>query len=141
MQIETATVSNEFDQNIKMKRITVTIFILVFGVILLTIDFPLTHARIVGTYANNNFNEEPFYVEIPYTKDTLILNPDKTFSSHYYGNGSYELKTGFYSNELSISYNNENGNGGATFPVKNRLYPPMKIVLVYDLNYFYKKIE
>jgi len=110
------------------------LWVLVLGVVLLNINFPILESQIVGAYKNNNFNAEPFYAEIPYIKDSLTLNRDKTFSSKYYGEGTYEVN-GVFNHELTLLY----GNGKIVLHLSNKLFRPIKIILVYDLNYYYEK--
>lgn len=117
------------------------LFLLLIVMFLIGYDFPISKNGIVGTYVNNNFNETPFYAEIPYIKDTLILNANNTFKSNYYGNGTYKLNSGIFRNELSISYNYSMGKAGARFILKNKIFSFKKIMLVSDLDYYYEKIK
>jgi hypothetical protein len=115
-------------------EIKIKIFLFVLLVMcVLTINIPISNSNICGTYVNNNFEEEPFYVEIPYSLDTLKIYENGTFLSHFYGTGKYELKPGFFSNKIDLPT--------MEFYVKNKLLRSTKIILVHDLNYYYKKIE
>lgn len=139
------------------------LFLLVGFFILLNIEFPVSDQQVIGVYTNNNYDEEPFYAEIPYIKDTLVLKIDNTFTSNFYSNGTYEISSGLFSNYLSLSYDYDlsipksilehaglnsqkttkksTGKAGAKFPIQNKIFRPIKIILVQDLQYCYSKIN
>jgi len=93
--------------------------------------------EIMGVYTNNNFDELPFFAEVPYTRDTLILTSDRTFTSGYYGKGTYEVKGGSLRLESKPPFH-----GARSFPIK-RSFLKRKVLLVLssDMNYYYEKIE
>lgn len=123
------------------KKTKIILLISLIGIILVEYDFLISEVEVVGTYVNNNFDEEPFYAEVPYIRDTLKLNLDKTFTSKYYGNGIYEISSDFFGSELSLSYENKMGKGGANFPLKDKPFQSVKIMLSFDLDYYYEKIS
>lgn len=135
------------------------LIVIIGSIILLLVDLPITVKKLAGVYTNNNYNTEPFYAEIPYIKDTLILNNNGTYSSNYYPNGTYEIKSGLFQNQLTITYEIKSeipksilvysdskqktkslsGKGSYIFEVKNRLFQSIKIQLVEEQNYYYSK--
>lgn len=137
-----------------VKRAKLYTFI-IFGFLLLstifTIDYPVSIEKVHGSYVTNVFGEGPGYVEIPNGTDTLFLNTDMSFFSNFYGEGVFEIGSGFYSNKLKINYeynpvtsysNNKNTyHASRAFEIKNKLFRPPKIMLVDDLNYYYRKLN
>lgn len=101
--------------------------------IILCIDFPISNSNILGSYTNNNFDQEPFYAEIPYSKDTLSLKENGEYESSYYGKGDYTIELRLILNKIQIE-NRE-------FKVSRKLFRPTKIILVNDLNYYYQKVN
>lgn len=143
-------------------KIRITLLVLFTIIILMVFELPITNKQLTGVYVNNNFNNEHFVVNIPYTKDTLILNKNGTFSSRYYGDGTYTTKFCLFSNYITITHNvnytipksvlehtDSDYKGGAKsiqhkatieLRIKNNLFQSIQIILVEDLNYYYSKI-
>ena len=131
-------------------------------VILFRFEWPISIQNISGIYTNNNYEEEPFYAEVPYNKDTLILYENETFSSNYYNTGIYEINSGVLYNYLSLYYEynmtipesilkhaepenkeiqkDKSGKAKVKFRVRNTLLESTKIMIVEDLKYYYSKI-
>ena len=75
-----------------MRRIVFGIGILLFiGMLVLRCDIPMIKNNVVGVYANTNYGDEPCCLESPHIADTLQLKSDGTFTSGYYGNGTYKI--------------------------------------------------
>ncbi|MEN8123131.1 MAG: hypothetical protein ABFS35_22525 [Bacteroidota bacterium] len=96
---------------------------------------------IVGTYVNNNYNEKPFYVEIPYNIDTLRLFDNNRFTSQFWGKGTYELFYSFKGTQINIKYKYEFGDAVSSNNIKRYFFGKPKIILVKDLSYYYEKIK
>ena len=146
----------------KTKKIIYLSLALIF-ITVFFIELPVSTKKIVGVYVNNNAGRERFYAEIPYMQDTLKLNSDLTFSSFYFNNGTYQIESGFFKNQLTLHYRidevipksilehsdpNYDGsiktfseNARQKFNVRNKLFRPLKIDLVRDLNYYYHKAQ
>ena len=75
--------------------------------------------------------------EAPLKSDTLVLKSDNTFSSGFYGEGNYTFTT----SQIKLNYNDKSGKGIYIANFSNRLFENKKIILNYDLNQYYEKIE
>ncbi|MFD2515988.1 hypothetical protein ACFSRY_19100 [Pontibacter locisalis] len=125
-----------------MKRIIFGIgFVLLVGIFVFNYNVPMTESHIVGTYINTNFSKEPCCVESPHQPDTLVLNSDGTFFSGFYGNGTYETDSGLLNTRIKWSYDYEMGKAGYSTYFSNKIYEKPKIILNFDLNHFYQKVE
>ncbi|CAN5472443.1 hypothetical protein BH10BAC1_BH10BAC1_00370 [soil metagenome] len=110
------------------------------GIILLRIDFPMQESDIVGSYVNKNYSNEPCCVEAPHIADTLVLMADKTFTSGFYGSGTYKIS---YENSYTtrIEWEYEMGAAGYNTYFSNELFEKPKIILNYDMNHYYEKLK
>ena len=125
-----------------MKRILFGIGIVLFiGILVLRCDIPMTKNGIVGAYSNTNYGNEPCCLETPHKADTLILKSDGTFSSEYYGNGTYKIYYGILTTEIDWTYEYEMGKAGHSAYFSNKIFEKPKIILNYDLNHYYEKVE
>ena len=115
--------------------------LLVVGVLFLKGDLPMTRASVIGTYFNTNYENERCCVASPHRPDTLILKEDGTFSSDYYGNGTYEVSYGFLSTEIDWTYDYEIGKGYYSTQFSNKINERPRIMLNYDMNHYYEKME
>ena len=88
-------------------------------------------------YVNQNFDKVPFYAEIPYIPDTLVLNENYTFHSDFYGNGTYTINKVRDKIHIELSYNYTFGVGSVTFPIENK-DGKIKIFLSGDNQYYLK---
>lgn len=125
-----------------MKRIILIIglvFIILISV--LRCNIPLTNSKVIGTYLNTNYGNKHFIAEIPYKADTLVLKSDGTFSSGFYGNGTYQVDCGILKTEIDLDYDYVMGNARSSFYFSNKVYENTKIILNYDLNHYYEKID
>ncbi len=88
-----------------MKRIIFGLGIILFiGVCALRCDIPMTKYSVVGTYANTNYGNKPCCIESPHKPDDLTLKSDGTFSSEFFGNGTYEVNYGIFNTEIELHY-------------------------------------
>ena len=125
-----------------MERIIFGIGImLIIGILILRCDIPMTKNSVVGIYANTNYGNEPCCMESPHKADTLNLKSDGTFSSGYYGNGTYKVSYGILTTEIDWTYEYEFGKAVHSAYFSNKIFEKPKIILNYDLNHYYEKVE
>ena len=125
-----------------MKRIVFGIgIILCVGLLILRCDIPMTKNSVVGVYANTNFRNRPCCLESPHKADTLKLKSDGTFTSGYYGSGTYKVSYGILTTEIDWTYEYEFGKATHSTYFRNKIFEKPKIVLNYDLNHYYKKVN
>lgn len=125
-----------------MRRILFGIGIILFiGLLVLRCDIPMTKNNVVGVYVNTNYGNEPCCLGSPHIADTLQLKSDGTFTSGYYGNGTYKVNYGILTTEIDWTYEYEFGKAGYSTYFSNEIYEKPKIILNYDLNHYYKKVE
>lgn len=124
-----------------MKRILLISGALIIIIFLFKINLPMTKNTAIGVYTNKNYKDKNCCVEAPHIADTLILNPDGTFSSEYYGHGRYDIDYGILKTEINLNYQYEMGNANYATYFSNRIYEKPKIILNSDLNHYYEKIE
>lgn len=125
-----------------MNRIILGIGIILFiGILILRFDIPMTKNSVVGNYANTNYGNKQCCLESPHNADTLILKSDGTFSSEFYGNGTYNLNYGLLKTEIDLHYQYEMGRAGYYTSFSNKMFEKPKIILNSDLNHYYEKFE
>ncbi|SNQ45045.1 hypothetical protein [Cellulophaga lytica] len=125
-----------------MKRILIGIGTFLFiAILVLRCDIPMTKNTVEGVYANTNYGNEICCLESPHKADTLILKSDRTFTSGYYGNGTYKVNYGILTTEIDWTYEYEFGKAGHSTYFSNKIYEKPKIILNYDLNHYYEKVE
>jgi hypothetical protein len=125
-----------------MRRILIGIGIILFiGILVLQCNVPMTKKSVVGTYVNTNYENKTCCLESPHKVDTLKLKSDGTFSSGYYGNGTYDINTGLLNTEIDLHYKYEFGNAGYYTSFNNKIFERPKIMLNSDLNHYYEKSE
>ena len=125
-----------------MRRILFEIGIILFiGLLVLQCDIPMTKNNVVGVYANTNFGNETCCLESPHIADTLQLKSDGTFTSGYYGNGTYKVNYGILTTEIDWTYDYEFEKAGYSTYFSNKIYEKPKIIMNYDLNHYYEKVE
>ncbi len=101
----------------------------------------MTKNSVVGIYANTNFRNEHCCIDTPHKEDTLILKSDGTFLSGYYGIGTYKVSYGILTTEIDLTYEYEMGKAGFNTYFSNKINERPKIILNYDLNHYYEKLE
>jgi len=119
-----------------MKKNKFFLFVIVIGIVIWKCNIPISEVGIEGVYVNNNYNEKPFYAEIPYNRDTLKLTRNKTFFSNFYGEGTYEFSSNIFGGNLYIVTENSISN----FPLQNKIFRQTRVILVSDLNFYYEKV-
>ena len=125
-----------------MKRIVFGILVVLFiGIFILRCNIPMTASSVVGTYANTNYQNVPCCVETPHRPDRLILKSDGSFSSDFFGNGTYKINYRIANTEIELHYKSEFGNAAYFTYFSNKVYENPKIILNYDLNHYYEKID
>ena len=125
-----------------MRRILFGIGIILFiGLLVLRCDIPMTKNNVVGVYANTNFGNETCCLESPHIADTLQLKSDGTFTRGYYGNGTYKVNYGMLTTEIDWTYDYEFEKAGYSTYFSNKIYEKPKIIMNYDLNHYYEKVE
>ena len=124
-----------------MKKYIVIIILILIGLItILNIDFPVGSNDCFGKYANMNYDAAVCCVEAPHEPDTLILHTDGSFTSKFYGNGTFVIENGF-TPRITLKYS-DFGNG-ATYDTyfTNKINEGLRIILNADSNHYYEKIE
>ena len=101
----------------------------------------MTNSKVVGIYVITDLDNQNSNVETPMISDTLILNSDYTFSSEFYGIGKYKLKRKILSTEIDLSYDYEMGKANLRTYFSNKIFEKPKIILNYDLNQYYEKLN
>ena len=125
-----------------MKRVLIiTVLIFFIGLIALSINLPMTDDQITGTYVNTNYEKEICCLEAPHVADTMVLKSDGTFTSGFYGDGTYKISKGVLETKINWTYDYEMGKAGYSTYFTNEINDTPKIMLNYDLNHYYKKIE
>lgn len=100
----------------------------------------MTKSQVVGTYINKNYQNDPV-PEVPHGIDTLTLKSDGTFTSGFYGDGTYKVGCGILTTKIDWTYEYEMGKAGFSTYFSNKIYEKPKIILNYDLNHYYQKIK
>ncbi|TXD81092.1 hypothetical protein ESY86_19360 [Subsaximicrobium wynnwilliamsii] len=113
--------------------------IIFFGIALVNINLPLNKLRISGTYVSNE--REPFLADTPYKSDTLILNPNGSYSSKFYGSGTYAIDYGIFTSKIRLTYRSQFGSASHSLTFSDKVYETQKIMLNNELNHYYEKLE
>ena len=104
------------------------------------LGLPITESDLVGVYVFSN-PDTPFLPELPTQKDTLILKADNTFSSNYYGNGTYETDFGLFARDLRIRYDYEFGKASLETELIKKVGKNSRIFLSSERNKYYEKVN
>lgn len=107
------------------------------ALVILKCNVPITKFSVTGVYVFLNKERMPPSPEAPLKSDTLVLKADKTFLSGFYGEGTYS----FTGSQIKLNYNDKFGKGIYIANFSNRLFENKKIILNYDLNQYYEKVE
>jgi hypothetical protein len=125
--------------------------LLVLGLIIKNWSWSVSQDQLVGTYVNTNYSQTICCVEAPHEPDTLHLMADGTMISGFYGKGTWKLERG--GNGVDWSYPCEYGTGcgdehqvvqsmcGYSASIDNEIGRPIKLVLNWDWDHHYKKVE
>ena len=105
------------------------IIIIVLIILLLNYDIPLSNESISGTYANKNYNSVGAHHETAGRTDTLIMKPNGTLYSKFFGNGTYSISNeGKFTQEIVL--NPEKPEEGQFHSyLSNKIYEKTKISL------------
>jgi hypothetical protein len=117
----------------------VILVLLVVGLIIKNWSWSISRDKVVGTYVNTSFSHDPCCVEAPHRSDTLRLLADGTMLSGFYGKGTWELESD--GDGVHWSYPYEYGMAGYSAGIENKIGEPLKLILEFDWNHHYKKIE
>ena len=127
-----------------MKRLIIRII----GIIIIVIfilqcngNIPMTENNVAGMYINKNYERKHCCVESPHKPDSLILKPDGTLSSNFFGIGTYKVNYGIVDTEIELNYENENGKRRHHTYFINRLFEKPKIIMNSDTNHYFEKKE
>ena len=113
--------------------------LLVVGLIIKNWSWSVTEDQLVGTYINTNYSQTKCCVEAPHEPDTLRLMADGTMTSGFYGTGTWELKRGGSAVEWHYPY--EYGTAGYSASIDNEIGQPIRLILNWDWDHHYKKVE
>ena len=121
-----------------MKRVYLTLIasLIALGFIR-NFSFSVSEDEIIGAYENTNFSNRHYCVEAPHVPDRLILKPDYTFSSTYYGIGDWKRN----GSRIELHWKDENGGASMNTYFTNRLFEEPRIVLNADLEHYYGKVK
>lgn len=142
-----------------MSRIIVIISVLVLSFLLFYCNNHITSNAIAGQYINKNYRYPALLPDIPYENDTLVLLKNNTFSSSYYGEGSYFLSYSNLNTYIIFQYEcsvdsflyidlptdtaiNKNKAMQASFKAEviRTMFGKPKIILNKDQNHYYEKL-
>lgn len=123
------------------KSIVLKIFILIFFSCYLYNNLFFEN-MLVGTYVVKYSNNSSSAVELPSSKDTLIILKDKKFKSSNWGEGKYDLSYSIRGTKINLHYKYEFGTAGfSTSLNRNWLFGKTKIMLDYDSDLYFEKID
>lgn len=112
------------------------------GLLVVSCEVPVSKSDIAGTYVNRNYLSDRCCLEAPHIPDTLVLKNDGTYTSGFYGSGTYQIDAGLLSTEITWYYEDQFGGGAySTTVLKDLKGSKYRIVLNYDLNHYYEKIK
>ena len=112
--------------------------ILVIVYLIFQFNFPMADKKIIGKYVKSE-SGAPSLKSVTNLPDTIELFSNGTYSSGYYGNGTYEIDKGLIKTKISWKFNNNED----TFPAyfTNKLFQNPKIMLNKNVNRYYEKIN
>jgi hypothetical protein len=95
---------------------------------------------VVGDYENCNYDYQSFIPKVPNYPDRLTLMENGEFYSPHWGEGVYEINYLVSGTEIRLSYKYEYGTAGYKAVISRGWFGKPKIILVSDLDHYYKKI-
>ncbi|AZB27798.1 hypothetical protein [Chryseobacterium balustinum] len=122
------------------KYILIIILILICLIIILNIDFPVGSNDCFGKYANMNYDAAVCCVEAPHEPDTLILHKDGSFTSKFYGNGTFVTENGL-TRRIILKYSDFGKGSIYNTYFTNKINEELRIILNADSNHYYEKIK
>jgi hypothetical protein len=124
------------------------LIIRIIGIIIIVIfilqcngNIPMTKNYVAGMYINKNYEKKHCCVESPHKPDTLILKPDGTLSSNYFGIGTYKVDYRIVDIQIELNYENETGKHRDYTYFVNRIFEKPKIIMNSDTNHYFEKKE
>ena len=145
-----AAIAHANNDSIMKRLILWTILaLLVVGLFIKNWSWPVSRDEMIGTYVNTSFSHVPCCAEAPHEPDTLRLLADGTMVSGFYGIGTWELEG--HGNSVHWSYPCEYGTDwehqhvkgmcGYSASIDNEIGQPIRLVLNWDWDHHYKKVE
>ena len=114
---------------------------LLIGFSIVGCDIPMNKDSVIGDYANTNYDNEHCCMNSPHKPDTLILNSDGTFSSEFYGTGTYEVSYGISESRIAWTYDYGVDSVIIDTYFNNKVFGNTKIILNGDFNHYYEKFK
>ena len=96
----------------------------------------ISQRSLVGGYINKNFDYQGVLSDIPYQTDTLRLLSDNTFTSSYWGKGTYKLKYSLTGTKIELIYHYQYGLAGFSTTV-TRLHGVTPVIILDELHNHY----
>ena len=124
-----------------MKIHILTSILLLVGVFVVFESYKnfISQGSVVGGYINKNFDYQGVLSDIPYQTDTLMLLSDNTFTSSYWGKGTYKLKYSLTGTKIELIYRYQYGLAGFSTTV-TRLHGVTPVIILDELhNHYFEK--
>ncbi len=98
---------------------------------------------IAGIYVNRKLPNERArnLVEIPYVVDTIKLYENNRFTSLYWGKGVYNIIYSIRGTNIELFYTDEFGKASFNTSITRFYWGKPKLILDWNQNYFYEKIN
>lgn len=124
----------------KLKHFLLAAFLIALTVVIWRRNY-FSNNNISGTYINNNYNsilEGPSSIKRSGI-DTLTINPDGTFKNSSWGEGNYVIRGSNI--HFSYAYELDKKAGYQTSLSRTAIIGKPIIILNYDLNFYYERID
>ena len=122
-----------------MKRLRkISIIILIYISYCLYHNY-FTNNSIVGKYVVVNQSLKPFIAETPYGNHNLVLKKDFTFTSTYWGNGTYLITSSTLESRIHLHY--DEGRSMYSSRIKRQFFSSPRIILDIDMNHYMEKTD
>ena len=96
----------------------------------------ISQRSLVGGYINKNFDYQGVLSDIPYQTDTLMLLSDNTFTSSYWGKGTYKVKYSLTGTKIILIYRYKFGLASFSTTV-TRLQGVTPVIILDELHNHY----
>ncbi len=94
--------------------------------------------NIIGTYVFDPTSSKRFFAEVPFQVDTLFLRKDSTYYSKFYGDGTYHIENnGVRGSNLVLTRKSSQ----FLFQIDEGANDRIKLMIVRDMNYYYRKLD
>ena len=104
-------------------------------------EVPMTNNSVIGKYANTNYGNQLCCMNSPHKPDTLVLKSDNTFTSAFYGTGTYKIVYGTFKTQIEWTYDYKIDSIIIDTYFENNAFGNTKIILNADMNHYYEKIK